>query len=67
MRPPVAQPVLAVGGADDPAVPVAALHGSAAHVAGAMCERVLAGVGHFPHEERPEEFTRLLLDWLGGL
>jgi pimeloyl-ACP methyl ester carboxylesterase len=48
-------------------VPVAALHGSAGHVVGAMCERVLAGVGHFPHEERPEEFTRLLLDWLGGL
>jgi len=67
MRPPVAQPVLAVAGADDPAVPVEALTRSAGHVAGEMCERVLAGVGHFPHEERPAEFTRLLLEWLGGL
>jgi pimeloyl-ACP methyl ester carboxylesterase len=32
-----------------------------------MSERVLAGVGHFPHEERPGEFNRLLLDWLAGL
>jgi pimeloyl-ACP methyl ester carboxylesterase len=24
-------------------------------------------VGHFPHEERPGEFTDMLLDWLATL
>ena len=26
--------------------------------------RAIAGAGHFPHEERPDEFNRVLLDWL---
>jgi len=28
---------------------------------------VWEGAGHFLHQERPEEFNRLLLDWLGRL
>jgi pimeloyl-ACP methyl ester carboxylesterase len=28
---------------------------------------VLAGAGHFAHEETPEAFTSVLLDWLAGL
>ena len=66
MRPPVAQPVLAVSGGDDPAVPTEGLARSRDHVVGELTEHVLPGVGHFPHEERPAEVTRLLLDWLRG-
>jgi pimeloyl-ACP methyl ester carboxylesterase len=67
MRPAVGQPVLAVSGGDDPAVPAEGLARSRDHVVGELTEHVLPGVGHFPHEERPAELTRLLVDWLGGL
>jgi pimeloyl-ACP methyl ester carboxylesterase len=67
MRPPVAQPVLSVSGGSDPAVPASGLARSRGHVVGELTEHVLPDVGHFPHEERPAELTRLLLDWLGGL
>ena len=26
----------------------------------------IEGAGHFAHQEKPDEFNRLLLDWLGG-
>ena len=67
MRPAVGQPVLTVSGGDDPAVPADGLARSRDHVVGELTEHVLPGVGHFPHEERPVELTRLLLGWLGGL
>ncbi len=67
MRPPVAQPVLTVAGADDPALPTGVVAASRAYVAGELTEQVLPGVGHFAHEEAPDAFTRLLLDWLSGL
>jgi pimeloyl-ACP methyl ester carboxylesterase len=28
---------------------------------------LLDGVGHFPAEEAPDDVTKLLLGWLGGL
>jgi pimeloyl-ACP methyl ester carboxylesterase len=67
MKPPVAQPVLTVDGAADPALPVGVAALSRGHVAGELTERMLPGVGHFPHEEAPEAFTAVLLDWLRTL
>jgi pimeloyl-ACP methyl ester carboxylesterase len=36
-------------------------------VAGELTEHRMPGVGHFPHEEDPVAFTRLLLAWLARL
>lgn len=66
MRAPVRQPVLAVGGADDPALPPGAFASSGTHVLGPVSEHVLPGVGHFPPEEAPDVFTELLLKWLSS-
>jgi pimeloyl-ACP methyl ester carboxylesterase len=65
MRAPVSQPVLAVYGDDDPALPRGALQATRDHVSGPLTECVLPGVGHFPPEEAPAEFSDLLLGWLG--
>lgn len=64
MRTPVRAPVLQVRGADDTVVPVAATRVTRSMVAGPYELAVLAGVGHFPHEECPEEFNKTVLDWL---
>jgi pimeloyl-ACP methyl ester carboxylesterase len=56
-------PSLIVWGSKDPIIPVA--HGEYAH--GVMPDsrfEVFEGVGHFPQLERPEEFARVLLDFL---
>jgi pimeloyl-ACP methyl ester carboxylesterase len=57
-------PVALVTGTEDPADPSFAVTASAGHVAGRVRHHEVAGAGHFPHEERPETFTALLLDWL---
>ena len=67
MRAPVPQPVLAVYGADDPALPRGAVPATRGHVTGPLTEHVLPGVGHFPPEEAPDTFSELLVDWLGTL
>ncbi|MEP7090792.1 MAG: alpha/beta hydrolase [Nocardioidaceae bacterium] len=67
MRPPLAQPVCCVSGADDPALPAGGIAGSRRHVTGMFTEHLLPRVGHFPHEEDPASLTSLLLDWLAGL
>jgi len=64
LRRQVAVPVMHVAGSDDPTEPAAAGRASARYVAGRFEDHTIDGAGHFPHEERPEEFTRLLLDWL---
>jgi pimeloyl-ACP methyl ester carboxylesterase len=64
MRTPVRAPVLQVRGADDTVVPAAASRVSRSMVAGPYELAVLDGVGHFPHEECPQEFTKTLLAWL---
>jgi pimeloyl-ACP methyl ester carboxylesterase len=33
-------------------------------VIGEFTQTEMPGVGHYPHEERPAEFTELLLGWL---
>jgi pimeloyl-ACP methyl ester carboxylesterase len=64
MRPPVRQPVCSIVGGEDRFVP---LVGSGDRVRGPFTEHVLAGVGHFPHEEDPARVTELLLGWLRRL
>jgi pimeloyl-ACP methyl ester carboxylesterase len=56
-------PTLIVWGSRDPIIPPG--HGRAAHEAmpGSRFE-LLDGLGHFPHLERPLEFSRLLTDFL---
>jgi pimeloyl-ACP methyl ester carboxylesterase len=64
MRGPVQVPVLHIGGAGDPAEPARAVAASARRVEAPFEHRVLADAGHYPHEEQPEQFARVLLDWL---
>jgi pimeloyl-ACP methyl ester carboxylesterase len=52
-----------VEGELDPIVPYAGL--AARHyLRGPYRSELLPGVGHYPHEEAPDAFTKLLLDWL---
>jgi pimeloyl-ACP methyl ester carboxylesterase len=65
MRRPIDVPVLAVDGAQDPTRSAAAVARAAARrVSGPYAHETMAESGHFPHEERPDVFNRLLLDWL---
>jgi pimeloyl-ACP methyl ester carboxylesterase len=64
MRRPVEQAVLAITGADDPALPVDVVERSRAHVTGSFASSVLGGLGHFPHEEDPQAFADVLLPWV---
>lgn len=67
MRRPVTQPVCSVSGDRDPALPASVARASRSRVLGEFTDRVMPGTGHFPHEERPQQFNELLLDWLRGL
>jgi pimeloyl-ACP methyl ester carboxylesterase len=67
MAAPVAQPVLLVAGADDPALPATSFEDTRTHVLGPLSEHVMPGVGHFPPEEDPDGFTALLVGWLDSL
>ena len=64
LEPPVTVPVCSVTGENDPAVPTTWGVRSKVLVAGAFEAHELAGTGHFPHEERPDAFTDVLLGWL---
>ncbi len=64
MKDPIWCPVLHVHGSADPTVLVGSAVGSDTFVRGSYSWAEMPGVGHFPHEEAPEQFHRLLLDWL---
>lgn len=64
MRAPVAMPVLQLHGSLDSAVLPGTADGSADYVTGPYRWRLLEGVGHFPHEEAPDDVTKELLGWL---
>ena len=64
MRATVEQPVCCVSGDVDPALSAAGLDRTRVHVGGVFTQRRMPGLGHFPHEEDPSAFTRLLLGWL---
>jgi pimeloyl-ACP methyl ester carboxylesterase len=67
LREPLDQPVCSIRGAEDHAMPAGWADASARHVRGELTEHRMPDVGHFPPEEDPEGFTRLLLGWLGRL
>lgn len=64
MEAPLTVPVCLVQGADDPVVPVGGNLRSQDRVAAPFEAHVLAGTGHFPHEEDPEAFAAVLLPWV---
>ncbi len=63
-RAPVRVPVLQLHGSLDPVCPPGPARASRGLVAGAYRWRQVHGAGHFPHEERPEEVSRALVEWL---
>jgi pimeloyl-ACP methyl ester carboxylesterase len=60
-------PVLQLHGALDGCISARSAHGSGRFAHGGYDERVLDGVGHFPHEEAPETVTALLLEFARGV
>ena len=64
MKKPIGVPVLQIHGAKDRCFLPAVAQGSGRYVDAPYRWRLLAGVGHFPHEEDPERFDDELLSWL---
>jgi len=63
--PQIAAPLLAVWGERDPVLPLRAAAQLKEDLPATRVVRV-PGAGHFPHEEQPEQVTRLLLAFLDG-
>jgi pimeloyl-ACP methyl ester carboxylesterase len=61
----VGAPTLQLHGALDRCMLPSTAKGSERYVRAAYEWRLLDGVGHFPHEEAPQQVNDLLLDWLG--
>lgn len=64
MRAPIQAPTLQLHGAVDSCVPPRLARGAGRHVEAPYRWKVLDGVGHFPHEERPDTFNAELIGWL---
>jgi pimeloyl-ACP methyl ester carboxylesterase len=60
---PVRAPVLQLHGEVDSCVLAATAQGSGQFVSGSYEWRILDGVGHFPHNERPELVSGELIRW----
>lgn len=65
LRNPITAPTLHLHGAADPCMLAATAMGSGRYVAGRYEWRLLAGVGHFPHQEQPALITEALCRWAG--
>jgi pimeloyl-ACP methyl ester carboxylesterase len=64
MRAPVQAPTLHLHGAADPCLPAALARGAGRYVEAPYRWKVLDGLGHYPHEERPGAFDAELIGWL---
>ncbi len=67
VREPVTVPVLQLHGDADRTVLMSSVKRSRAYAAGPYVLETIAGVGHFAHEEAPDEVGKALLGWLGSL
>ncbi|MCW2584482.1 MAG: putative hydrolase or acyltransferase of alpha/beta superfamily [Klenkia sp.] len=63
MAAPVTAPTLQLHGTLDPCILPSTARGSGRYVAGAYEWRELPGIGHFPHEETPEEVSAAIATW----
>ncbi len=64
MRRPVTTPVLQLHGADDPVLLETSAQPSAGYVDAPYRWHGMRGVGHFPHEESPDDVNDQLVAWL---
>ena len=64
MRKPVTAPTLQLHGENDPVLLPRSAVGSDQYVDAPYRWRLLPGVGHFPHEEKPDAFNAELVSWL---
>ncbi|MEV1203509.1 alpha/beta fold hydrolase [Microbispora rosea] len=64
MRAEIEAPTLQLHGALDPCILPRTAQGSSRFVAAPYRWRLIEGAGHFPHEERPEQFNAELISWL---
>lgn len=60
------KPVLHIQGGLDPTTLVGSSDGSGAWASQYRFE-IMPESGHFPHEEQPDQFESLVMEWLGGL
>ncbi len=67
MRTPIAVPVLQLHGAQDGGRLPHRDHSAGAGRRRRCGTRCMTAAGHFPHEETPDLFNAVLLDWLGSL
>jgi pimeloyl-ACP methyl ester carboxylesterase len=65
MHTPISQPVLQIHGGLDPTNRRGSDDSSRDHVAGPYRLEILDHAGHFPHEESADEFSKILVEWLG--
>ncbi|PRX99482.1 alpha/beta fold hydrolase [Allonocardiopsis opalescens] len=63
-RRPVQAPTLQLHGALDTCVLPGSAQGSGRYVDGPYRWRLIEGAGHFPHQERPDDFDTALIGWL---
>ena len=63
MAAPITAPTLQLHGALDPYVLPSTARGSDRYVAGAYEWHELPGIGHFPHEEAPDQVTAAIARW----
>lgn len=64
MRTDIVAPTLQLHGALDPCILPRTSQGSSRFVIAPYRWRMIEGAGHFPHEERPEQFDAELIAWL---
>lgn len=60
-------PVLHIHGERDSSISPRSAAGAKDHVSGDYKWELMSGVGHFPHEEAPEDFNQILVSWLDKL